>query len=237
MNIYWMQHKLTLGCNRKAIPNKKLAIVDYHYHNDLLPNSDMSSILSAKPDILIDNTPGGLWHGGTLPSKYSSSKIRVFSYITSGYEGTKYGSSEDNLTANISRIDAIANDGAAGVFVDEVSSFPDVAGITYLRAICVEAHARGLLVIFNTGENNFDDWLYTAADYICSNEAYVGDVPNVSEKQYLSRTIVIDLDPGMVASTAIAITKKAFANGYGWAYVTNDYNNLPVWLAAYVAGI
>jgi len=217
--------------------NKKIALVDYHYHNDTVANADMTAILTAKPDILIDCTPGSLWKGGTLPPKYASANIRVFSYITGGYEGTKYKTSEDNLTTNISRIDAIANDKATGVFIDEVTFAPDAQGKAYLAALCNEAHIRGLLVILNIGDNFYDDWLYTVADYICSNEAYGGSKPSTSESGFLARTIVLDLNPTATALSAISITKAAQANGYGWCYVTDGYNALPTWLSTYMAGI
>lgn len=197
----------------------------------------MTAILAAKPDILIDNTPGGLYKAGTLPSKYASAGIKVFSYITGGYEGTEYKSSEDNLTSNIARVDAIALDKAAGVFIDEVSSFPNAAAKAYLTSLCTEAHNKGLLVMVNPGDNQYDDWLYSVADIVCSNEAYNGGSPSASEKGYLARTLVLDLNSGSTASSAITITKQAFANGYGWAFVTNDYNNLPPWLATYIAGL
>ena len=121
----------------------KICLVVYEYHDDSQPNAVMNAIKQATPNILIDNTPGGYWGQknrgvGCLPSQYSPLGINVFSYITGGYEGTKRYDDDptaNDLASNLARINAISNDGAAGVFLDEVSAFPDNNAKNYMIEI------------------------------------------------------------------------------------------------------
>src|ERR1700733_14374312 len=84
MKAVYLLLVLTLFCfktNAQLVPCRpKICLIDYNYHNDSSPNADKTSIQSAKPDILIDNTHGGFWVGGCLPSQYIPLGMKVFSY-------------------------------------------------------------------------------------------------------------------------------------------------------------
>lgn len=212
----------------------KICLIDYCYHNDNFPNADMTAIKAALPDILIDNTPGGYWGGGCLPSEYTPLGIQVFSYITGGYEGTEYGTSEDDLTANIARVNAIAADGATGVFLDEVSSFPNTASIAYITSIYNECQAKGLKLILNAGVSTFDSWLMSHCDYLMSDEQYDGTrSPTTSESLYADRLLVVAYDITN-ASIAATISQGAQSNGFGYSYACVAYTSLPSWLGNYM---
>ena len=213
----------------------KICMIDYNLHDDSSPNADMTAIKSALPDILIDNTPGGYWHGGCLPPKYTPHGIKVFSYITGGYEGTKYGTTEDNLAANLARVNAIAADSATGVFLDEVSSSPDSAGKAYLTAIYNECIAKGLKLIVNPGVSTFDAWLMGHSDYLMSDEHYNGSrILTSSESSYASRILVVDQGITSAAS-AVTVTQGAWANGFGYSYACDSFTSLPSWLSTYMS--
>ncbi len=216
----------------------KVCLIDYNYHDDRNSNYDMATIKSLRPDILIDNTPGGYWgqqNGGVgcLPAQYTPLGIQVFSYITGGYEGTKYNDNRDILNLNLARIDAIASDGATGVFLDEVSSFPDADHKAYLNAIYNRCQSKGLKLIFNPGVNNFDSWLMSYCDYLMSDEHYNGSrTPSFSEQAFASRILVVAQDITS-ASSATTITQGAHTNGFGFSYVCQAYTSLPTWINDY----
>lgn len=223
---------LNIAANAQCRP--QICLIDYNYHNDSSPNADMTAIQAAVPDILIDNTPGGYWGGGCIPSQYTPMGIEVYSYITSGYEGTEYVTSEDNLGANIARVDAIAADGATGVFLDEVSSFPTVAGKSYITSIYNECQAQGLKLILNAGVSTFDSWLMSHGDYLMSDEQYDGTrSPTASESPYANRLLVVAYNINSAANAA-TISQGAQSNGFGYSYACVAYTALPSWLGNYM---
>ena len=211
----------------------RICMIDYNYHDDNVSNADKTAIKALKPDILIDNTPGGLWHGDCLPSEYTPWGIKVFSYITSGYEATTRHPDTSGLTLNLSRIDAIAADGASGVFLDEVSHHPDAAAKDYLTAIYDRCRTRGLKLIFNTGVSNFDAWLMTRCNYIMTDENYSGSRPlSTSEAPFKDSVLVVANGKTNYTDAAI-ISTGARANGFGYSYACNLYVNVPSWLSSY----
>ncbi len=209
-------------------------MIDYSGHNDHMPNADMDSIIAAHPDILIDNTPGGYWNGQCLPSVYAPHGIKVYSYITGGREGTEYGTSEDDSAANIARIDAIALDGAYGVFFDEVSTYPNSAGKGYLLAMINEAHAKGLKIILNPGTYTFDTFLINRSDFVMTDEHYTTRSMSASEAVNPAKVIVVN-EGVTTAFAAAAVTDSARSKGYAYSYACADYMIIPTWINAYMS--
>lgn len=217
----------------------RLCLVDYSGHNDNMPNSDMSTIQSVGSCFVIDNTPGGYWGGQCLPSLYISSGVKIFSYITAGYEGTRYGTTEDALSSNLGRVDAIYADGAYGVMLDEVDALvaSDTAKQNYIAAIYNRCHMHGLKLMLNPGTYSFDTFLVSHSDYIITDEHYNGTRhPSTSEMWRLDSVVVLSLDAAD-AATAAAITDSARANGFGYSYACDTYNILPSWLISYTSMI
>ncbi|MCB0523539.1 MAG: T9SS type A sorting domain-containing protein [Lewinellaceae bacterium] len=230
----------SFSVNAQLVPCRpKICMVDYAYHDDNFPNADMMRIKAAKPDILIDNTPGGYWgqiNGGVgcLPKEYTPLGIQVFSYIPGGYEGTKYQSFIDNLDTNLMRVNLIAADSATGVFLDEVSTFPDAASKAYLTAIYQECQNLGLKLIFNTGVDTFDSWLMDHCDYLMSDELYDGNrVPTSFEAPFIDRMLVI-ANSVTTAADAQHITTGAYQHGFGFSYACETYILLPTWMEDYL---
>jgi hypothetical protein len=231
-----------------ASGNIKICMIDYSGHDDTIPNADMTAIQSALPDILIDNTAHGLWginggNGGNcdaIPALYTPFGVHVYSYITSGNEGQEYGGGKtDSLDANLARIDGISEDGATGVFMDEVTEFPTNEQIQYLNSIYNRCKLDSLKLIINTGSGNFNfSILSKVCDYVMSDEAYVGANPTSSEKNIgLNRCIVVN-NACSSATDAINYTETAWDKGFGWSWNTdNDQYNLPSYLSSYISGL
>ncbi len=230
-----------------------LAMVNYATHNDNVTNAVMTSIKNAMPAILIDNTDHSLWglsggYGGTnncSVSAYTVLGIGVYGYLTGGYEGTSYGDARDNVTLNVARVNDMATiDGVTGVFLDEVSAFPDAADKVYLEAIETEADAHGLKLIFNTGVSTFDDtYLMAHADYVMTDESYSNRAPTSDESPWLSRIIVIN-NGATTVTNALTYTSNAWiTNGFGYTWMTDytDYGSsegiASSYLTAYISGL
>jgi hypothetical protein len=226
---------------------QKIAMVYYEYHYDHPAYSEYdgvrNTILAAKPDILIDNTPGGLYgpgnsNSGCIPSYYTPHGIEVYSYITGGYEGTTRDPDTTSLAKNLLRIDAIAADGATGVFLDEVSGTLNSAKRAYIQAIFDRCIAKRLKLILNTGVSTFDTWLFDRCDYIMTDEQYAGRPPSVSELYAIDRVIVIT---GGVTIQAAAEenTRLAESHSFGFYYPSydGDYRVWGSWLPAYFESI
>jgi hypothetical protein len=237
---------LPLG-NVSASGNIKICMIDYSGHDDTILNADMTAIQSSLPDILIDNTAHGLWgidggNGGNcdaIPALYTTLGIHVYSYITSGYEGQEYGGQIDSLDANLARIDGISEDGATGVFMDEVTEFPTNEQIQYLNAIYDQCKLDGLKLIINTGYGDFNySILSKVCDYVMTDETYVGTNPTSSEKNIgLNRCIVVNNACASV-DDAIWYTETAWDNGFGWSWNSDSYQyNLPSYLSGYISGL
>ena len=194
----------------------------------------------------IDNTPHGPWGGNCTASKFSAAGIKVFSYITAGYENGYSESIPNDLTSNLNYIDSIAaNDtGTYGIFMDEVDSDPNNSPYpssgaafkwNYLQQISQEAHNKGLKLMCNTGENTWDDELMDDCDYLMSTEDYQGAALTASQSKWASRVVVLSeyvTDP----STAIEYTNKALSLGLLASYA-GPYTGLPSWWTTYITGI
>lgn len=229
----------------RAQGNLNLCMIDYNYHNDDHSNPEMIVIQAAAPGILIDNTAHGLWgiaggNGGndnTNPLKYIPFGTQVYSYITAGDEGSDYASSIDGLSVNLSRIDGIASDGAAGVFLDEVTPrhlTPEDK--LYLSSVYGECQSQNLKLIINVGESTFDyAYLSTVCDYIMTDEAYSGHPPTPSEIGIgLDRCIVVN-NTCLSLANAISYTESAWNYGFGWTWNTDSGQySLPTYLSSYV---
>jgi hypothetical protein len=203
------------------VQSGKLAMIFYGWHDAVIDQQ----ILAARPDILIDNTPGGYWHANCNPQTFQSHGIQVFSYIFSNY---------DNQPAalNETLIDAIAAEGTYGVFIDECNTIATTA----LASLCNYAHRRGLKVIVNPGFQPFNDSLYQIADYVLTDEHYAGRTPSSIESSHLSQTIVVGWNPVLTVQQAVQYTQEAWAFGFAYTWQEQEeYVNLPTWLSTYIS--
>ncbi len=212
-------------------------MIDYNLHNDSFSNFDKTTILSFRPEILIDNTEHSYWgqrnrHRGCIPSYYTASGIKVFSYIVGGYEGNTFHTDEDNLMANLARIDSIATDGAAGVFLDMVSHHPVGVRMNYIDSIYNRCVSHGLQLILNTGTSSFDTFLMRRCHYIMTDEGYYNRAASTDERNYLNRILVV-ADTVLSDTAAASVSLNARANGFGYSYACDTYTYLPIWLGSY----
>jgi len=192
-------------------------------------------IVNANPMFLIDNTPKGPWHGNCNTSYFASYGIKVFSYIDGGYEGTQGRAIPNDLQSNLNYIDAIATEaGVYGIFLDEVSSYPSSAGISYLSQIYNRAKQRGLAVMFNTGVNSWSDTLMQYCDYMNSSEVYSGASMTATQQKWASRTVLLTQGVSS-ANTAAGLTNTAISLGFLAHYASVSYMSLPDYLEPYVS--
>ncbi len=242
-NYYYLSIVIFMAISGRAqlVPCRpKVCMVNYEYHNDNQPNANKDAVLAFKPDILIDNTPGGYWgqqNAGTgcIPSYYTPYGIKVFSYIAGGWEHTVSPSNINDLNLNLARVDAIANDAATGVFLDEVSHHPTESQKNYISAIQSRCNMHGLKLILNPGTTSFDPWLMDHCDYLMSDENYTGSRQlTASEAPFADKILVVHEDITSAAEAA-TITLGAHANGFGYSYACLKYIYVPSWLAEYNA--
>jgi hypothetical protein len=220
----------------------KIAMVYYGYHNDAISQTDMLNILANKPDILIQATPTIFWAQwppasdiSIIPAQYLNDSIQVFSYITGGREGTKYGVDTDGIVQNLARVDSLANHGVSGVFLDEVDNYPTGDSMDYITSIYNECHAKGLKLIINTGVHTFDTALMSRCDYIMTDEQYSGSRhPTTQEAQFHDRVIVVSY--GITTDTDAAnVSYGARDNGFGYSYACELYTVIPSYLSSYLS--
>lgn len=230
---------LGFASNAQLVPCRpKICMIVYEYHNDNNPNAQKTAIQGFLPEILIDNTPHGYYgeqngYVGCNPADYVPLGTEVYCYLIGGYEGTSHQNNMDDSALNIARIQGIAGDGATGVFLDEVSNFPNASHKAYIQAMYDKCQSLGLKLILNPGTSLFDPWLIQHCDYILTREHYNGtDAPSPSEQPYLNKVLVV-CQSVTTASAAAAISLGARANGFHASYACDLYINIPGYLAAY----
>jgi hypothetical protein len=218
----------------KTATGYRLCIVNYGWNT----SATNQAVINAKPDMTINNSSVGPWKGNASILAFMNAGIPYFEYLDGGYEGTQARSIPNDLQSNIAFMVAAKNAGAYGIFLDEVSTNPNAASISYLTAIHNEALLLGLKTIFNTGYYVFDAaTLKNLTDLLMADEDYTGNVPTSSEIAFgLSRIIVVN-DQVATAANAISITKAAWINfGETWCTDSVSYA-LPSYMAAYIAGL
>jgi hypothetical protein len=205
-------------------------MIYYGWHDSTVDNS----IISAKPEFLVDNSPAGPWKGNASISKFTSAGIKYFEYIDGGYEGTAKQAIPNDLQSNLNYISAAAAAGAYGVFLDEVSSSPSSASLNYLKQIADKAHSLGLKVVFNVGVDSWSDSLMAYCDFINSSEIWNNAPLTASQSKWASRTWLLTQDL-TDATTAAYLTNSAISEGINAHYGTTSYGALPTWLGSYVS--
>jgi hypothetical protein len=190
------------------------------------------TIINAHPEFLVDNSPAGPWRGDANISEFTAAGIKYFEYIDGGYEGTQARSIPNDVASNLNYITAIAKAGAYGIFLDEVSSNPNTASISYLSQIYNAAHALGLKVVFNTGVDSWSDSLMSYCDYINTSEVWNNTALTANQTKWASRTWV--LTEGVNdATTAANLTEGAWSKGLLAEYACSEYGTVPSWMPTY----
>jgi len=189
-------------------------------------------IINAHPEFLVDNSPAGPWKGDANISEYAAAGIKYFEYIDGGYEGTEAMAIPNDVVSNLTYITAAAKAGAYGIFLDEVSSNPNAASISYLSQIYNAAHALGLKVVLNAGVDSWSDSLMNYCDYINTSEVWNNTPPTASQTKWASRTWL--LTQGVKdATTAANLTVAAWSKGLLSEYACSEYGTVPSWMPTY----
>jgi len=205
-------------------------MIFYGWHDSTVDQA----IINAHPEFLVDNSPVGPWKGNASISKFTAAGIKYFEYIDGGYEGTVNRSIPNDLASNLKYIEAAAQAGAYGIFLDEVSAYPSSSGLSYLQQIADKAHSLGLKVVFNTGVDNWDDRLMNYCDYLNSSETWNIKPLTSSQQKWANRTWFLTYNIND-ATTAANITRAAWNYGIRASYVCVNYTSLPNWLNEYVS--
>jgi len=213
-------------------------------------------ILSIRPEYVIDNPPHGLYgemdeqqyHEGYTydyllqdVAGYQAAGIKVIGYITSGYEGAggddHYSPYWYSLETNKMLITNMATlDHVDGVFIDEVSDYPNAARKDYLQQLSDLAHSYGLIVWMNTGVDDFDEWYFTSnvADFMQSSEAWTGQSLSPVQAKWGSRIGVTGFSKRYTAEDAYNLTIDAWCKGIAYCYINNvEYTKIAPWFEEY----
>jgi hypothetical protein len=217
------------------------------YYGQHTPALDQS-IIEAKPEYLIANTPHGLWSEMSgynfFPgiAQYQKAGVKIIGYITAGYEGThsggNIGSEWFSLETNLELIKNMAErDQIDGVFIDECSSFPDLQSKAYLKALTSLATSLGLVTWGNVGVADFDSWFFTDGgfDLMHSNEDWHGQPLTAFQKEWAYRISVTGIFNDITAKRALELTTDARAKGLAYCYISVGYHSIPKWFEEYVA--
>jgi hypothetical protein len=199
-------------------------------------NGVEQNIINAHPEFLVDNSPAGPEKGDADVVEYEAAGIKYFEYLDGGYEGTVQRTIPNDLQSNLNYITAAANTGAYGIFLDEVSDYPNAVSLNYLQQIYDKAHSLGLKVVFNTGEANWSSELMKYCDYMNSSETWEDDHLTKSQNEYGNR-VWLETQGVTDAPEAVKLTENAWEAGIEAEYACNEYTALPDWLDNYVAQI
>ena len=193
-----------------------------------------NTIINAHPAFIVDNSPAGPWKGNANINTFMAAGIKYFEYLDGGYEGTAAQAIPNDLSSNLNYITAVANAGAYGIFLDEVSDSPSSASLSYLQQIYNKAHSLGLKVVFNTGVDSWSDSLMSYCDIINSSEVWNNAPLTASQSKWASRTWLLTQGVND-ATTAANLTKAAWAKGILAEYACSSYGAIPSWLPSYYA--
>ncbi len=192
-------------------------------------------IINAAPQFLVSNSPAGPWKTNDDISQFAG--INYFEYIDGGYEGTASRTIPNDLQSNLNYIKASALEGANGIFLDEVSSYPGTAALSYLQQISTAAHKLGLKVVFNTGVSSWSDQLMNYCDYMNSSETWgINTTLTTIQSTYANR-IWLETTGVQNDGTAAQLTEYAWSKGILAAYACYEYTALPGWLENYIADL
>ena len=223
----------------------RMNMKSYGNHNAIYD----SRILAICPEHVIDNpehglygTKDGYWSGlliNSMLAKYKAVGIKVWGYISSGYEGkggddgyaTKWYSLAQNklMIKNMAELDHVD-----GIFLDECSEQPNTASKSYLKELADYAHSLGLKIWGNTGVDQFNEWFFTCFDYMQSSEAWVGQALSAVQKKWGSRIGVTGFKSTYTAQKAYDLTINAWNKGLAYCYInTNEYTKIAPWFEEY----
>ena len=215
---------------------RPILVLFYGLHNATIDQR----LRYAKPLFLVSNTPAGPWRGNCNAGSFAAVGIRVFSYIEGGYEGTlvRDGGVPVDLAANMAFIDDIAQEpGVHGIFLNQVSSAPEMFAIEYLEWISDRCRQYGLQLICNVGVSEWASSLMSFCDYVVSNLMWAGESPSQSQLNWTSQTMLVSQQ---VADHIVAaqLTNQAHAGGYAAHHAGPvSTSSLPAWFDVYVAAV
>lgn len=237
---------LEIGITKGAWLILRLNVIYYGPHT---PEVDRV-IIRAKPQYAVINPPHGLYgemRGYDNPwllqnlADYHAAGIKLIGYLTAGYEGIQSGGQLDRswftietvrkLVRNMAELDRID-----GIFLDEISAYPDRFSKEYMKEVNSFAHNLGLLTWGNVGIDWFDPWLLNEGglDLIHCTEHWQGGNINPLQKEWGKRISVSGFARHYTSKNAVKLTREAWKKGLAFCYINNtEYMSLAPWFAEY----
>lgn len=239
----------------------RFVLKSYGNHDELSLSSKLGRVSYdervkyVRPQYVIDNPAHGAYgrfYGAgetwllqkAMIDQYHALGIKVIGYIAGGYEGDGPEGGEprsfSDLEFNKQTIREMASlDGVDGVFIDEVSEYPelDPRRANYLKELTSLAKSYGLIVWGNTGMDQFSDWFFTQGgfDFMQSSESWVGQDLSPIQRTYGSRISVTGFKESYTAQDALRLTLDAMDKGLAFAYINDrEYTDFAPWFEEYV---
>ena len=200
----------------------------------LFDGNEAQQIIAAHPKYLVSNSPAGPWKGDADIKQFTDAGIKYFEYLDGGYEGTAQDDIPCDLESNKLNIKAVADAGGYGIFLDQVSSNPNIDGLAYLNSLQNEAHRLKLRVVFNVGVPEWANTLMSLCDFVNSSEDWQGTQLSESQTLYRNRTWLLTQGVSNAVNASL-LTRQAWSDGIAAHYACDKYTVLPAWLAEYVA--
>ena len=162
--------------------------------------------------------------GGLAGSTYRDAvaNLKTHGVNVAGYVYSSYGARSAQEINHDIWLMTKSFSGMSAVFIDEVSGTK--ADFATYRAVADYAHSLGLKVIFNPGTMPADRAYVDLADVTVLGE----NSRDVSAEMLAGKTLgytadqIAGLAYGISASAVLSQTESLFANGAGYAYVTED---------------
>jgi len=237
----------------------RLNMKSYGNHDELSYSNTLGNvpydqrILQIKPVYVVDNPLHGLYGEMSDPKyegtwfltsidAYHKEGIKVFGYISSGYEGQgggdKYKDIWYSLKTNLKLIENMAKlDKVDGIFIDECTDYPNEKSKKYLRQLSKLSHKYGLLVWGNTGVDDFDEWYFTQGgfDLMQSSEDWQGQPLSPVQQKWGNRISVTGFNKSYNAQDAYRLTLDAWNKGIALCYINvSEYTTIAPWFEEYV---
>lgn len=207
-----------------------IPLIFYGWFNE----ADIAGIIQSNPKYLVANSPAGAWRGNADIKRFPG--IKYFEYLDGGYEGSLKGEIPNDLISNLLCINATAEAGGYGIFLDQVTAYPTSQSLSYLKGIHDKAQSLNLKVVFNCGVSSWSPSLMDYCDYICSSETWHNEALTPSQETYKERVWL--LTQGVTSgSEGATLTKSAWNKGIDGHYACNQYTVLPTWFASYISQI
>jgi hypothetical protein len=204
-------------------------------YTGLLDYSNMHLLQTRTPRFVICNLFNGE-EQNYYPSDFHSYGITDLVIVNCDYETRPI----DDIKNDISIAHSYE---AYGVYLDNVSAFPDVIQKSYLSDICDYVRTLNMISCGAVKQATFDDWLIempqlspVVFDYLMCQETYDGEDISYQQLSYMGRIMLTteSMSSPLDAEHARDLGQVAKNGGVTYYYATESYAALPSWFSTYM---